>query len=159
MSTEVLSSRPSREAVLIRMAELTSMRSTCSRLHVGCVVSRDGRILVTGYNGAPSKMPHCDHTCTCNAPNTRFPSIHEKGCPADYPCEVSVHAEVNVIAFAAKYGISLDESCLVTTASPCLACAQLIINAGINTVFYRAAFRDERGIALLHSGGVLTAQV
>lgn len=43
------------------MAQVVSQRSTCSRLHVGAIVSRDGRVIATGYNGAPSGLPHCIH--------------------------------------------------------------------------------------------------
>jgi dCMP deaminase len=156
--------RPSRDETLMQVAEVFARRGTCSRLQVGCVVARNGRILVTGYNGAPTGMTHCDHTCLCGAMYSELlknPGVkveHRLGCPADKICEISVHAEANVTAFAAKYGINLTDSFLVTTASPCLACAQLIVNAGIVGVMYRVEFRDERGLALLKAAGVITEQ-
>ena len=57
--------RPDRDDTLMGVAYLFAKRSTCSRLHVGAVFSKAGRILVTGYNGAPSGLPHCDHFCDC----------------------------------------------------------------------------------------------
>lgn len=53
--------RVSRARVLMAMAEDVAKRGTCSRLQVGVVFARDGRVISTGYNGAPAGMPHCDH--------------------------------------------------------------------------------------------------
>lgn len=60
--------RPTREETLIETAYLWANRGTCSRLQVGAVIHRDGRILVQGYNGTPSGMPHCIHDeWVCNS--------------------------------------------------------------------------------------------
>lgn len=53
--------RISRDQMLMEIAEVVSNRGTCSRLQVGAVISRDGRPIVTGYNGAPAGLPHCIH--------------------------------------------------------------------------------------------------
>lgn len=132
-------SRPSREETLMGVAELYAARSTCSRAHVGVVISRDGRILTVGYNGAPAGMAHCDHTQD----------------PADYGgCKQSVHAESNAIAFAARHGIAIDGAELYSTLCPCLPCAQLIINAGIGVVYIKNEYRLSDGKQLLVDAGI-----
>jgi dCMP deaminase len=80
-------------------------------------------------------MPHCVHL-------------------DNEPCEVTVHAEANVIAYAARHGIPALGADLVTTHSPCLACAKLIINAGISRVVYSWEYRIKEPIDLLRSAGV-----
>src|SRR5687767_3879721 len=106
--------RVSRDQMLMEVAQAVAKRGTCSRKQVGVVVARDGRVLVTGYNGTPAGMAHCRHD-------------YQTG----EPCIDSVHAEANAIAFAARHGAKLDGAEMFTTYSPCLACAKLIINAGI----------------------------
>lgn len=153
--------RITRSQMLMGMAQLASRRSTCARSQVGVVVALDSRPLVSGYNGAPAGMPHCDHTCTC-LPNTIVggedmrwsATLHEARCPAGEPCDVAVHAEANAIAFAARHGVKLEGSTMFVTLSPCIQCARLIINAGIVAVVYSQAYRDVAGTMLLDSAGV-----
>jgi dCMP deaminase len=108
---------------------VAAQRSTCSRLQVGAVLSRSGRILSTGYNGAPSGEPHCDHTFDHNS-----------------PCLTSVHAEVNALVFAARHGVSTEGSSFYVTHAPCYACAGLLINAGVDTVYFRHHYRSKAGL-------------
>lgn len=122
--------------MLMDVAAIVATRSTCSRAHVGVVIAREGRILTTGYNGAPAGMDHCTHT-----PDDRG------------GCQVSVHAEVNAIAYAARYGISLEGAELYSTFMPCLPCAQVIINAGIREIFVKHLYRDKAGMQLLEAAG------
>ena len=117
------------------LASLIAQRGTCSRLLVGALATREGQLLAAGYNGAPAGMPHC---------------VHEDS----EPCRRAVHAEVNVIASAAKYGVSLEGAKLYVTHSPCLSCAGLLINAGIGAVMYMHDFRDTAGLELLREAGV-----
>ena len=128
--------RLTRDEMLMNMALLASERSTCSRLHVGAIAASSGRVLSTGYNGAPTGLPHCDHT------------------QDDGPCQAATHAEANVIAFAARHGVSLRGADMYVTHAPCVSCAHLIINAGISIVFYANPFRDRAGIELLHRAHV-----
>lgn len=149
--------RASRETTLMATAELWSKRGTCSRLQVGCVVEKEGRILVQGYNGAPAGMKHCSHSCKCFDAETapcQPPEAHKTTCTMVHPCIEAVHAEANVIAFAARYGISLKEATLYSTHMPCRNCAMLIINSGIIKVMYNKPFRDYSGVALLREGFV-----
>jgi dCMP deaminase len=151
--------RPDHHTVLMDYARNASRRSTCSRLHVGAVLTADTRLISTGYNGAPSGMPHCDHTCNCRFKglgfdeSTLLPSSHDSSCSAG-PCEISVHAEANAIAFAARYGVRTAGTDMYVTHQPCLSCAKLIINAGIKEVHYAAPYRDDSGIQLLMAAGV-----
>src|SRR6266550_960546 len=104
--------RPSRDSLLMDTATLWSRRSTCSRAKVGCVVSRKGRILVQGYNGAPANLIHCSHQCICgySDPVYQPPEAHLSNCPFPKPCIIAVHAEANAIAYAAKVGVSLEDT-------------------------------------------------
>lgn len=150
--------RPSRDEVLMSTALLWSERSTCSRAQVGCVVSRDGRSLSTGYNGAPANMPHCDHSCDCgeSVPGNAWPKSqpHQSFCRAQTPCTNVIHAEANAITFAARYGVGTDGAEIHTTRVPCMTCAGLIINAGITRVVWVEEHRDMTGWERLAKAGV-----
>lgn len=146
--------RPSRDHVLIQHALLAAERGTCSRAKVGAIVALEGRILVTGYNGAPAGMPHCDHPCTCQFQVDGVPVGHLKGCAAGEPCEIAVHAEANAIAFAARHGVALLGATIYTTTSPCHTCAKLIINAGLERLVYHVRYRRSDGLDLLENAGI-----
>jgi len=142
--------------MLMEHAEVAAKRATCSRQSVGVVIAREGRVLVTGYNGAPAGMPHCEHKCDCHQIHRTGvklqPGSHDPDCGAIKPCEVSVHAEANALAYAARYGIRIESAELFTTFSPCLACGQLMINSGLSRVVYGQKHRDTRGLELLQKG-------
>jgi len=74
------------------------------------------------------------------------------------PCEVTVHAEENCIAFAARHGISLLGAEIHSTDSPCPFCARLIINAGIVRVVFDRLYRVREGLNLLETAGVKIEQ-
>lgn len=144
--------RISRDRVLMQSAVLWGMRSTCSRADVGVVISRDGRILSSGYNGAPSGMPHCDHSCDCESPRPRGYCLNT--CASLQPCNNVVHAEANAISFAARYGVGIDGAELHTTRVPCLNCAGMIINAGIAKVVWGEEHREMMGFQRLAEAGI-----
>ena len=131
--------RPSRDKVLMEVANAFSGRGTCGRLRVGSAIARDGRVLVTGYNGPPASLEHCSDSCMVK---------HIGG------CSIAVHAESNAIAYAARHGISVEGATLYCTHVPCLNCSQLIINAGIAQVIYENDYRDHSGLLLLRQAGV-----
>lgn len=150
-------SRPHRAFVLMQSAFLWAQRSTCDRLHVGCVIERDGRILVQGYNGAPAGLEHCNHECDCG----QVEKSREVGvgyctleCNSQQPCTRAVHAEQNAVAFAARHGVGLEGASAWVTNQPCLPCAQTMINAGIKAVMYFEPYRLEDGIRLLEEAGI-----
>jgi len=132
--------RPSRDEWLIRIAVITSARGTCLRAAVGCVISRDGRIISTGYVGSPRGLPHCT----------------DVGCDTSEHsgCIRTVHAEANAIAFAARNGIATEGAELHCTHSPCGSCAKLIVNSGIVRVVYDTEYRDTNPLGLLAVAGV-----
>lgn len=129
--------RATEDAVLLGCAEQIARRSTCSRLAVGAVLAREGRILSTGYNGAPVGMPHCSHE---NDPSA--------------PCTQAVHAETNAVAYAARHRGGADGAVLYLTHAPCLACSGLLINAGIARVVYARAYRSVLGLERLNRSGI-----
>lgn len=135
-----------------------SRRSTCSRNHVGCVIAIEGRGLSSGYNGAPAGMPHCDHTCDCGG-DELTPGHHDEECASGPAGCVAMHAEANAIAWAARNGNALLNATLYTTLSPCVKCAQLIINAGITRVVWRTIYRDVSGLDLVVASGISSEQV
>lgn len=132
-----MSDRPSVNRMLLDMARVTASRSTCSRLAVGAVIAYDGRVLSTGYNGAPSGLTHCRH---------------DPG--DDSRCTISVHAEANAIVQAARHGVRTAGSSLYVTHAPCLACSGLILNAGIRAVWFEEYYRSDAGVARLRQAKV-----
>ena len=174
-------SRPSRHRTLLDVARVLARRGTCSRAQVGAVIARDGRIIGTGYNGAPAGMPHCIHeSWRIGEPvpdwmilmrSSFDPPVWEPDPQATYylngrsitavsqgrevpGCDIAEHAERNAIAYAARYGVGTDQSTLYSTHEPCLDCARAIINSGIICVFYETPYRKHDGIALLTQAGV-----
>lgn len=124
--------RPTMQDTIDAVAEAYAARSTCGRLNVGAVIhTAEGVVLSTGYNGALSGQPHCDHST------------------ASEPCDLAVHAEANAISFAARRGVALAGQCMTVTHAPCVQCAKLIHQAGIVRVRYLNPYRSGAGIALL----------
>lgn len=150
--------RPSREEVLVETAFVWAKRSTCSRLAVGAVIHREGRILVQGYNGAPAGLPHCNHECNC----TPIPALdgvqHMDNCNTRPQACRAVHAEQNAISWAARVGVALQNAEIVCTHQPCLSCARSIINAGIISVTYVHPYRLREGLLQLEEAGIRVEQ-
>lgn len=149
-----LINRPPRDWVLMKSAQTWAARSTCTRAQVGAVISREGRILSSGYNGSPAGMDHCNHDCICmpvTEPGLGLPPrwVEDRLCEAHDPCSIAVHAEVNAIIHAAKYGVGVQGAELHTTRMPCLQCAGAIINSGIKKVVWFEPHRDDTGLRLL----------
>ncbi len=140
-------SRPSLDEYFMEIAKVVAKRSTCLRRKVGAVIVKDKRILTTGYNGAPSGLPHClDIGCLRDKLNVPSGERQEL-------CR-GVHAEQNAIVQAALHGIRIAGGTLYTTHQPCITCAKLIINAGIKRVVYGTKYADNRGLELLKEAGI-----
>lgn len=132
--------RISRREMFKEILGIIEKRSTCERKQVAAIIEKDGRIISTGYAGAPSGLPHCiDVGCDIGP---------------DGGCIRTVHAEANAIAYAAKNGISTDGATMYCTSSPCINCAKLIVNAGIKKVLFKEYYRDTSGVQLLQEAGV-----
>jgi dCMP deaminase len=129
------------------ICELVAGRSTCLRRKVGAVLVKDKRILCSGYNGAPSRVPHCAQT-GCLRKQLKVPSgeKHEL-------CR-GVHAEQNAIIQAAFHGIAVEGAVLYCTNQPCSICAKMIINAGIKTIYYRDGYDDPLALEMFDQAKV-----
>ncbi|UCE82449.1 MAG: cytidine/deoxycytidylate deaminase family protein [Deltaproteobacteria bacterium] len=139
--------RPSWEAYFMEITNLVAQRSTCNRRSVGAVLVKDKRILATGYNGAPSGLPHClDVGCMREQNNIPSGQRHEL-------CR-GLHAEQNVIIQAARHGIPIQGATLYCTTRPCSICAKMIINASIVAVYYEEGYADELSDQMLKEAGI-----
>lgn len=137
-------------------ARLWAKRSTCSRATNGASIVRDGRILMSGYNGAPAGMDHCVHECTCQRLliGGKLSYHHTQGCGLLKPCLMAVHAEQNALLACAKYGVATDGAEMYCTMMPCVSCAMSIISAGIQVVTFENDYRIKDGMYLLTKAGV-----
>ncbi|MDD2431407.1 MAG: cytidine/deoxycytidylate deaminase family protein [Firmicutes bacterium] len=139
--------RPSWNNYFMDIATLVASRSTCLRRQVGAVIVREKRIISTGYNGAPSGVAHClDVGCL----------REELGIPSGERHELcrAVHAEQNAIIQAALHGVSTKGSTLYCTTQPCVLCAKMLINAGVEEIFFKGSYPDELAISLLNEAKV-----
>ena len=141
--------RPSWDEYFMKIADLVGSRGSCDRGRNGCVITRDRRIISTGYVGSPVCLPHCYevghemHTVT-----------HEDGTTSRH-CIRTAHSEQNAICEAARMGIALEGSCLYVKMSPCYTCAKMIINSGIKRVVAAQDYHaDQRSKEILKEAGV-----
>jgi len=103
-------------------------RSTCDRGESGAILVKEGRIIATGYVGAPAGLPHCDevgHLMEARQSMKERPSNH---------CIRTVHAELNTLLQAAYFGVSIKGATMYCTMTPCFECAKAIVNVGIKEV-------------------------
>ena len=124
----------------LEMAEIWAQNSYCKRRKVGALLVKDRMIISDGYNGTPSGF---ENIC------------EEDGVTKPYV----LHAEANAITKVAKSGNSSEGATLYVTASPCLECSKLIIQAGIKRVVYRDEYRLTDGIDLLRRAGIEVEKV
>ena len=120
--------RPTWDEYFMEITEAVAKRSTCDRGRMGCVIARDKQILVTGYAGAPSGLPHCDDV------GHQMKTITNEDGTVSKHCMRTTHAEQNAICQAAKIGVSINGATLYCKMTPCSTCAKMIINAGIKRV-------------------------
>lgn len=120
----------------LRMARIWSENSYCQRRQVGAIIVKDQMIISDGYNGTPSGFDN-----VCESPEgVTYPYV--------------LHAEANAITKVARSNNSSDGATLYVTASPCMECAKLIIQAGIKRVVFSELYRITDGIDLLKKAGV-----
>ncbi len=144
--------RPSWDQYFMDIACLVARRSTCLRRHVGAIVVRDKRILATGYNGAPTGLPHCiDIGCLREELGIASGERHEL-------CR-GLHAEQNVIIQAAYHGVCIKGATLYCTNLPCSICSKMLINAGIGEIKYRQGYADSMAEEMLKAAGVPTTKI
>ena len=116
----------------IRMAAIWAENSYCKRRQVGALIVKDKMIISDGYNGTPAGF---ENVCEDEEHNLTKPYV--------------LHAEANAITKIARSNNSSDGATMYVTASPCIECAKLIIQAGIKRVVYSEKYRLEDGIELL----------
>ena len=141
--TQRLIPRPDWNEYFMALAKMTSTRSTCSSRPVGCVIVRDNRVLVSGYNGPPSGAAHCtdknkNGDIYCSRRAESIPDARKlEGCR-------SVHAEENALNLAENLNIyaNLEGASVYTTLSPCINCIEKLSRARIRKVFYEYAYKS-----------------
>lgn len=140
--------RISWDEYFMEMAKLAAKRSTCLRRQVGAVIVQDKHVVATGYNGAPKGIPHCAEMGGCYREKNNVPSgeRHEL-CRA-------LHAEQNAIIQAATLGQSVEGGTIYITHQPCVICAKMIINAGIERIVVREGYPDELSVEILKEAGL-----
>lgn len=120
----------------LRMAQIWAENSYCQRRQVGCLVVKEKRIISDGYNGTPSGF---ENICEDDN-NVTKPYV--------------LHAEANAITKLARSNNNSEGATLYVTASPCIECSKLIIQAGITRVVYGEKYRLNDGIELLERAGI-----
>ena len=123
------------------MARIWSENSRCNRLKVGALIVKNKMIISDGFNGTPSGF---DNTCE-DENNVTNPYV--------------LHAEANAITKIARTHNSSDGATLYVTASPCLECAKLIIQAGIKIEVYGTKYRLDDGLKLLEKANIETIMI
>jgi dCMP deaminase len=139
--------RPDIDEYFLKIASVIGERATCQRHHIGAVAVGGKHILATGYNGAPSGLHDClELGCLRNA----------LGIPSGKRAEVcrAVHAEQNVIIQAALHGISIKDSTIYCTHTPCVLCAKMLVNAQINRFVSFGKYDDDEFLTLFKEAGI-----
>ena len=115
--------RPSWNQYFKDIVLCTAKRSSCQRLQVGCILVKDNRIISQGYNGFLSGHPH----------TSVVENNHEIS---------TIHAEQNAIIDCAKRGVNCNNSIAYITHFPCINCIKLLIQAGIEKIYYIEDYKN-----------------
>ena len=116
--------RPNWDSYFKEIVQVTSKRSPCDRLKVGCLLVNDNRIISQGYNGF---LPGCDHKSVVR-------NGHE---------QATVHAEQNALCDCAKRGVSCKDSIVYVTHYPCIICTRLLLASGIKQIKYIDNYKND----------------
>ncbi len=124
--------RPDWDQYFSKIVNVTSERSPCHRLKVGCLLVKDNRIISQGYNGF---LPGCPH----------------KSIVRDNHEQATVHAEQNAVADCAKRGANCDGSTAYITHYPCIICARLLLASGIKEIKYLNDYHNDELVEVFSS--------
>lgn len=113
----------------LKLAKHASTMSTCDRKNVGAIAVKKKRVMCTGFNGAPKGAEHCSEA--------GHDLVEINGRKS---CSRAVHAEANLIAQAAHFGISLKKAKVYVTMFPCHNCFKLLASAGISKIYYEEEY-------------------
>jgi dCMP deaminase len=119
-----MSDRPTWDEYFKEIVQVTAKRSPCDRLHVGCLLVKDNRIVSQGYNGYLPGVKHC--------------SIVRDGHE-----QATVHAEQNAVADCARRGVSCAGCVAYITHYPCIICCRLLLAAGVAEIKYIHDYRND----------------
>lgn len=120
----MFSSRISWQTYFSELAQLAAKRSPCERLHVGCVLVKENRVIATGYNGFLPGSPHV----------SIMYGDHE---------QATVHAEQNAIADCAKRGVETNGAIAYITHCPCINCYKILVASGIRHIYYLEDYHND----------------
>ena len=135
-----LKQRISWDEYFMSIALLVSCRSSCERLHVGCViVDNDNHIVSVGYNGFLAGVPH----------TSRVRDNHEQS---------TVHAEQNSISYAAKSGVSVNNCNAYITHYPCINCTKILAASGIKKIYYHKNYKNDPLVSEILSDASINIQ-
>jgi len=126
-----------KDKFFIEIAEFFAKQSHCVSVQVGAVCVKDNRIITTGINGTPSGYLNCDDKFSAlisenKEDHHKWSNIHE------------IHAEMNIILYAARYGISLNNATLYCNIEPCIYCTKNLMNSGIIRIVYKTEYYRNR---------------
>lgn len=127
-----MENRPSWDDYFKEIVQVTSKRSPCNRLKVGCLLVLDNRIVSQGYNGF---LPGCNHISIVR-------NGHE---------EATVHAEQNALCDCSKRGVSCKDSIAYITHYPCIICTRLLLTSGIKEIRYINDYKNDDLVELFCS--------
>jgi len=119
-----MSKIPSWDNYFKGLVELTSTRSKCERLKVGCILVRNNRIISQGYNG-------------------HLPSLKHESIVRNNHEQATLHAEQNAIVDCAKRGVSCDKCTAYITHYPCIICCRLLLASGITDIKYINDYKND----------------
>jgi dCMP deaminase len=122
------------DVIFLNIAEEISNFSNCVSHKVGCVLVKEGRILSTGYNGTPKGYVNCKDV---------FPNYNKESDRAQHHTwsnKRELHVEMNMLLWAARNGITIENSTLYSTLQPCFECSKNISNSGIKRIVFRYAY-------------------
>lgn len=115
-----------------KACELISCRSPCTRLHVGCVIVKNNRIISAGYNGF---LPGEEHISIIE-------NNHE---------QCTIHAEQNAIADCANRGVSVKDSTVYITHYPCINCFKILAASGVSQIKYINDYKNNPNIEKINT--------
>ena len=131
--------RPNWDEYFLKLAMIASERSTCPRMHCGCIIVKDKHVIATGYNGSLPGQPHCEDD-ECMVVNNH--------------CIRTAHAEINALAQATNHGGGVRGSTAYLTNMSCTDCAKAMIASGIKRIVVFSDFHDTKATQFYTESGV-----
>ena len=143
-----MKARMSREEYYLEVLEAVRKRATCDRGMSGAIIVKEGRVIATGYVGAPRGMPHCDEAGHI----VEFRGVEDREAGKLWKskhCIRTIHAELNAILQAAYFGVSVKDTTMYCTMTPCFECAKTIVNVGIKEVIAMYPYQAQLSTTVL----------